>query len=61
MRKVDETDPNVKPIPEFCEFLLDRFVEAKAVTIRPDQIIVNEYNPGEGMMGGKFLYIYIQW
>lgn len=33
------------PIPEWCTFLIDRL----DLSVRPDQMIVNEYNPGQGI------------
>lgn len=31
------------PIPEWCNFLIERF------DVRPDQLIINEYEPGQGI------------
>ena len=37
------------PIPAWCDFLVDRIVEYGLMAHRPDQMIVNEYLPGEGI------------
>jgi alkylated DNA repair dioxygenase AlkB len=37
------------PIPTWCEFVLDRLLETRALTHRPDQLIVNEYTCGQGI------------
>lgn len=37
------------PIPEYCTYLVDRLVEQGILKERPDQMIVNEYRPGQGI------------
>lgn len=37
------------PIPEWCVFVIDRLMEQKVLETRPDQLIVNEYTPGQGI------------
>ena len=37
------------PMPSILRGLLDRFVEQKLFPARPDQLIVNEYLPGQGI------------
>lgn len=37
------------PIPPWCDFLVDRLLEQAVLTDRPDQMIVNEYEPGQGI------------
>lgn len=37
------------PIPEYCGFLVDRLLERSVLKERPDQMIVNEYRPGQGI------------
>ena len=37
------------PIPEWCSFLVDRLLEQHVLLVRPDQLIVNEYEPGQGI------------
>ena len=37
------------PIPAWCDFLMDRIMEQGLMSRRPDQMIVNEYKPGEGI------------
>lgn len=38
-----------EPIPEWCNFLIDRLLERGILKVRPDQMIVNEYEPGQGI------------
>lgn len=37
------------PIPAWCEFVMDRLVDQNLLHARPDQMIVNEYEPGQGI------------
>ncbi len=37
------------PIPSWCDFVIDRMLEQKVLLQRPDQMIVNEYTPGQGI------------
>lgn len=37
------------PIPEWCNFLMDRLMEQDIIQVRPDQLIINEYQPGQGI------------
>ena len=39
----------IQPIPDVFDFLCKRFVELKLMTHKPDQLIINEYNPGQGI------------
>jgi len=39
------------PIPEWCAPYVDRLVERGLLRVRPDQMIVNEYVPGQGIAG----------
>jgi len=36
-------------IPAFCTFLVDRLLEREILKERPDQLIINEYKPGQGI------------
>jgi alkylated DNA repair dioxygenase AlkB len=38
-----------EPIPPWCDSVMDRLVERGVITERPDQMIVNEYMPGQGI------------
>jgi alkylated DNA repair dioxygenase AlkB len=38
-------------IPGWCEFVITRLLESGMMTQRPDQMIVNEYEPGQGIAG----------
>lgn len=44
-----EAKKEVPPIPEYCAFLVDRMLEQGILKERPDQMIVNEYKPGQGI------------
>jgi alkylated DNA repair dioxygenase AlkB len=37
------------PMPQWCDFVIDRLMERGVITVRPDQMIVNEYLPGQGI------------
>jgi len=37
------------PIPEWCTFVVDRLLEQGLLHARPDQLIINEYKPGQGI------------
>ena len=37
------------PIPDWCAFVIDRLLERKVLLERPDQLIINEYKPGQGI------------
>ena len=45
---VDKSKPLPDGIPSICDTLLDRV--QKEVMFRPDQMTVNEYKPGQGMI-----------
>ena len=45
---MDKSNPLPDGIPSVCDTLLDRI--EKEVMFRPDQMTVNEYKPGQGMM-----------
>ena len=47
-RKIDAT-MYVGPLPEFAQRIGERLVEGKLMTETPDQLIVNEYLPGQGI------------
>jgi len=36
-------------IPEWCNFIVNRLLEQNIIKQRPDQMIVNEYKPGQGI------------
>ncbi len=38
-----------EPIPEWCLFIIDRLIDRGLLKNRPDQMIVNEYKPGQGI------------
>ena len=37
------------PIPEWCNFIIDRLCSQNVLSERPNQIIINEYLPGQGI------------
>jgi alkylated DNA repair dioxygenase AlkB len=37
------------PIPPWCVFVVERLMEQGVLRVRPDQLIVNEYEPGQGI------------
>lgn len=37
------------PIPPWCDFLVDRLLDMGILKVKPDQMIVNEYIPGQGI------------
>lgn len=45
---MDKSNPLHDGIPSVCDVLLDRIQEN--VTFKPDQMTVNEYKPGQGMI-----------
>ncbi len=38
-----------KPIPDYCDFLIERLLSNGILTLKPDQMIINEYEPGQGI------------
>ena len=47
-RKIDES-MRVEPIPEFATFISEKLVKYKLFSRMPDQLIINEYLPGQGI------------
>lgn len=47
----NKTEPieEVDSIPNCFQFLIDRLLEKNMIQMRPNQLIVNEYEPGEGI------------
>lgn len=37
------------PIPDWCTFIVERLLDQSVLLVRPDQLIVNEYEPGQGI------------
>lgn len=37
------------PIPDWCTFIIDRLMDQGVLETVPDQLIVNEYQPGQGI------------
>jgi alkylated DNA repair dioxygenase AlkB len=37
------------PIPTWCDFIIQRLIERKIFRRPPDQMIINEYQPGQGI------------
>jgi len=38
------------PLPGFTDFLVDRIMDNKWMPNKPNHLLVNEYNPGQGIM-----------
>jgi len=38
-----------QPIPKWCEFVVNRIIKQGLMDVRPDQLIINEYEPGQGI------------
>lgn len=36
-------------LPEFTNFVIDRMIEQNLINKRPEQLIINEYTPGQGI------------
>jgi alkylated DNA repair dioxygenase AlkB len=45
---LDESS-KIGDLPKFCEPLIERMIEKGLITERPDQLIINEYTPGQGI------------
>ena len=45
---VDKSNPSCDAIPSVCDGVLDRI--QKHVPFKPDQMTINEYKPGQGMI-----------
>ncbi|MGH0174592.1 UNVERIFIED_CONTAM: hypothetical protein FKN15_008913 [Acipenser sinensis] len=46
---VDKDNPLPGGLPEICEEVLERCLEKGYVNIKPDQLTVNQYEPGQGI------------
>lgn len=44
-----EAKKEAPPIPAYCTYLIDRMLEQGILKERPDQMIVNEYEPKQGI------------
>lgn len=47
--KSKEAAQVTKPIPTWCQFVIDRLIEKNIISYIPDQLIINEYIPGQGI------------
>ncbi len=47
--KSREAVQETNPIPEWCQFLITRLMEKELLKNVPDQLIINEYMPGQGI------------
>lgn len=47
--RIASEDQRIGEMPEWVVFLCDRLVERGVFPTRPDQLIVNEYEPGQGI------------
>jgi alkylated DNA repair dioxygenase AlkB len=48
-RKVDPDSMYLGPLPDWSNWLINRLLEDKIVKQAPDQLIINEYQPGQGI------------
>lgn len=48
-RRVDKTRDFLGPLPDWLDPSIQRMVEQKLVPVCPDQVIVNKYEPGQGI------------
>ena len=46
---IDKEHPLEGGFPQVLDYLIDRFLEKKIVSVKPDQLTVNQYNPGQGI------------
>ncbi|XP_069825857.1 alkylated DNA repair protein alkB homolog 8 isoform X2 [Dendropsophus ebraccatus] len=46
---VDKDQPLPGGLPEFCNVLLDRCLHQGLIKTRPDQLTINQYEPGQGI------------
>jgi alkylated DNA repair dioxygenase AlkB len=44
-----DTTQKAPPIPEWCDFLVKRLLAQGILDVRPDQLIINEYDPRQGI------------
>ncbi len=45
---VDKNSPLAEGIPGICDSVIDKMVEDKVIDWRPDQLTMNQYEPGQG-------------
>jgi alkylated DNA repair dioxygenase AlkB len=48
--QISKLDAEQANIPDCCQFLLQRALERGLIDRAPDQLIVNEYEPGQGII-----------
>ncbi|XP_057291456.1 alkylated DNA repair protein alkB homolog 8-like [Hydractinia symbiolongicarpus] len=46
---IDRSKPLAEKIPEKCKALIDKMLERKLIEFIPDQLTVNQYEPGQGI------------
>ena len=59
---VDKNTPLELKIPTSMNYICDRILENKLMDVYPDQLTVNHYQPGQGMLFfllGKLLHTFI--
>jgi alkylated DNA repair dioxygenase AlkB len=47
-RSIDESQ-RIGPLPQWSQLIIDKMISLKIVETRPDQLIVNKYEPGQGI------------
>lgn len=46
---IDRSKPLAEKIPDKCKALIDKMLESKLIEFIPDQLTVNQYEPGQGL------------
>ena len=49
INNINPSKPLAQAIPEECNPVLERLLKDGHVTVKPDQLTVNQYTPGQGM------------
>ena len=53
VNNVNPDSPLPTPIPKECQPILERMLDQALVSSIPNQLTVNEYQPGQGKLGGR--------
>ena len=47
---IDRSTPLTEKIPEICRPLIEKLLEKKLIDFSPDQLTINQYEPGQGKL-----------
>ena len=47
---IDKSNPLKEGIPTICNDIIDEMVKDNRIPWKPDQLTINEYEPGQGML-----------